>query len=234
MKQRVLVVEDEPSILDTVVYALETEGLSAVGCGTCEAARQHFEKDRFDLAILDVGLPDGNGMELCKQLRAASALAVIFLTARSSEVDRIVGLEIGGDDYVVKPFSPRELTARVKAVLRRASSVAPTVDLGTVKPSHALCIDERSCQATFFGEPLALSATELRLLQTLSKHPGRVFSREQLMNLAWDDPGSAMERTVDAHVKALRQKLRSVREDVEPIQTHRGFGYSYRVDWDGK
>jgi two-component system, OmpR family, catabolic regulation response regulator CreB len=231
VKARILVVEDEPSILDTVVYALETEGLSAVGCATCEAARRAVADAVFDLAILDVGLPDGNGMELCRLLREKSALPVIFLTARSSEVDRIVGLEIGGDDYVVKPFSPRELTARVKAVLRRVHSLAPQVDLRQVRPANALCIDEQTCQATFFGEALGLSATELRLLQTLSKHPGRVFSREQLMNLAWDDPGSAMERTVDAHVKALRQKLRAVREDVEPIQTHRGFGYSYRLDW---
>jgi len=234
VKHRVLVVEDEPSILDTVVYALETEGLSAFGCGTCAEAAKRFESESFDLAILDVGLPDGSGMDLCKTLRTHSSVPIIFLTARSSEVDRIVGLEIGGDDYVVKPFSPRELTARVKAVLRRAHSVAPHVDLHSVKPAHALCIDESTLQATFFGEALILSATEFRLLQTLSRHPGRVFSREQLMNLAWDDPGSAMERTVDAHVKALRQKLRSVREDVEPIQTHRGFGYSYRVDWQVK
>lgn len=234
MKQRVLVVEDEPSILDTVLYALETEGLLAVGCGTCDAAKRLFESASFDLAILDVGLPDGNGMDLCKHLRSRSSMPVIFLTARSSEVDRIVGLEIGGDDYVVKPFSPRELTARVKAVLRRSHSVAPQVDLRNVKPSHALCIDETTLQATFFGEALLLSATEFRLLQTLSRHPGRVFSREQLMNLAWEDPCSAMERTVDAHVKALRQKLRTVREDVDPIMTHRGFGYSYRVDWEGR
>ncbi len=232
VKHRVLVVEDEPSILDTVVYALVTEGFAAAGCATCEEAARRFETENFDLAILDVGLPDGNGMELCKTLRRRLPIPVIFLTARASEVDRVVGLEIGGDDYVVKPFSPRELTARVKAVLRRAHSVAPQVDLRSVKPCHALCIDEATLQATFFGEPLVLSATEFRLLQTLFGHPGRVFSREQLMNLAWEDPGSAMERTVDAHVKALRQKLRAVREDVEPIQTHRGFGYSYRTDWE--
>lgn len=232
MKHRVLVVEDEPSILDTVVYALETEGISVVGVGTCAEASARILAEPFDLLILDVGLPDGSGMDLCKQVRATSAVPVIFLTARSSEVDRIVGLEIGGDDYVVKPFSPRELTARVKAVLRRMHSVAPKVDLQSVRPASALCIDDRTMQATFFGEALSLSATELRLLRILSQHPGRVFSREQLMNLAWEDPGAAMERTVDAHVKALRHKLRAVRADVEPIQTHRGFGYSYRIDWE--
>lgn len=231
MKHRILVVEDEPSILDSVLYALETEGMLPMGAGTCAEAARRMTADDFDLLILDVGLPDGSGMDLCRQIRGTSSVPVIFLTARASEVDRIVGLEIGADDYVVKPFSPRELTARVKAVLRRAHSIAPQVDLQRVRPTSALCIDDRTLQATFFGETLPLSATELRLLRILFQHPGRVFSREQLMNLAWEEPGSAMERTVDAHVKALRHKLRAVRADVEPIQTHRGFGYSYRVDW---
>ena len=222
--QRVLVVEDEPSILDSVLYALRTEGFEPIGHGTCRDAIAWMRQESADLVILDVGLPDGSGMELCKTIRAASNVPVIFLTARASEVDRIVGLEIGADDYVVKPFSPRELTARVKAVLRRFGDANRVGAKPTALPG--LVFDEESCQASFHGSALGLSATEWKLLRALAGHPGRVFSREQLMNLAWEDPGAAMERTVDAHIKSLRHKMRAIRPDVDLIQTHRGFGYS--------
>ena len=229
MKPRILVVEDEPSILESVLYALKTDGMEATGVGTCAAGLEVLMQGGIDLAIMDVGLPDGSGMELCKTLRRHSNIPVIFLTARASEVDRIVGLEIGGDDYVVKPFSPRELTARMRAVLRRApgqpvSSAAPCTPSG-----DGLQIDESRMQASYAGQALVLSATELKLLRVLSRHPGRVYSREQLMDRAWDDPGAALERTVDAHIKTLRQKLRSISGDKEFIVTHRGFGYSYHA-----
>jgi two-component system, OmpR family, catabolic regulation response regulator CreB len=224
--QRVLVVEDEPSILDSVLYALRTEGFDAVGLGTCTEALAWMRRESADFLILDVGLPDGSGMELCKTVRMESRVPIIFLTARSSEVDRIVGLEIGADDYMVKPFSPRELTARVKAVLRRVAGNAAAPEAAK---SKGLVFDEAGCQASFHGMALGLSVTEWKLLKALAAHPGRVFSREQLMDLAWDDPGAAMERTVDAHIKSLRHKLRAAHAEVEPIQTHRGFGYSYQA-----
>lgn len=227
-KQRILVVEDEPSILDNITYSLETEGFEPVGASTGGSALELFG-DSFDLAVLDVGLPDISGFELCKQIRAASDLPIIFLTARAQEVDRIVGLEIGGDDYMVKPFSPRELSARVKAVLRRYHVGASESE--TVSPStdgSGLVVDEERMQIRFKGNPLTLSSTEFRLLRILCQHPGRVYSRAQLMNAAWEEPHAAMERTVDAHIKALRAKLKSVAPDRDPIETHRGLGYSLR------
>lgn len=227
-KQRILIVEDEPSILDNIAYSLETEGFEPVGCHTGGDALERF-REGFDLAVLDVGLPDVSGFELCKQIRAESKLPIIFLTARAAELDRIVGLEIGGDDYMVKPFSPRELSARVKAVLRRSEK--PVAEMA--KPTHGppFEIDEERIQILYFGHSLTLSSTEFRLLRLLCRHPGRVYSRAQLMNSVWEEPEAAMERTVDAHVKSLRAKMKAVREDIDPIETHRGMGYSLREDW---
>ena len=225
MKPRILVVEDEPSILDNILYSLETEGFEPHGCATGVAARAALRDGTFALVVLDVGLPDTPGFELCKEIRRASNLPIIFLTARASEVDRVVGLEIGGDDYMVKPFSPRELCARVKAVLRRTQA-GPAA--ASAQPPGPFRVDEDRAQIVFFGQPLGLSGTEFRLLRALCAKPGRVLSRGQLMEIAWDDPGTALERTVDAHVKSLRARLREVRPDLDPIETHRGFGYSLR------
>ena len=226
MKPRILVVEDEPSILDNIVYSLETEGFQPHGCATGGEARAALQRGPWALVVLDVGLPDTLGFDLCKEIRRASNLPIIFLTARASEVDRVVGLEIGGDDYMVKPFSPRELCARVKAVLRRTS--APIANECTPVVPSAFRIDEERAQIQFHGARLALSGTEFRLLRALIAKPGRVFSRAQLMEIAWDDPGAALERTVDAHIKSLRAKLKEARPDADPIETHRGFGYSLR------
>ncbi len=223
MKPRILVVEDEPSILDNIVYSLETDGFSPLGCGTCGEARAALQKEAFALVVLDVGLPDMPGFEWCKEIRKTSNIPIIFLTARAGEIDRVVGLEIGGDDYMVKPFSPRELSARVKAVLRRFQS-APATPL-----DHGLFrIDEERAQIFFHECRLLLSSTEFRLLRALCRRPGRVFSREQLMEEAWSDPGAALERTVDAHIKSLRAKLREVAPELDPIETHRGLGYSLK------
>ena len=224
MKPRILVVEDEPSILDNLLYSLETEGFHPHGCATGGEARAALQDGSWALVVLDVGLPDTLGFDLCKEIRRTSSLPIIFLTARAGEVDRVVGLEIGGDDYMVKPFSPRELCARVKAVLRRAPS-SPPPDAVAPGPFH---IDEARRQILFLGTRLILSSTEFRLLRALCEKPGRVFSRAQLMDIAWDDPGAALERTVDAHIKSLRAKLKEAHPDADPIETHRGFGYSLR------
>ena len=226
MKPRILVVEDEPSILDNIVYSLETEGFEPQGCATAGAARVALAGGGFALVVLDVGLPDVSGFEFCKEIRRASQVPIVFLTARASEVDKIVGLEIGGDDYMVKPFSPRELSARVKAILRRIQS-PPSPEPTTSGPFR---IDEDRAQIHFHGKRLVLSGTEFRLLRVLCARPGRVYSRGQLMEAAWDDPGAALERTVDAHIKSLRAKLKEVRADLDPIETHRGFGYSLREE----
>ncbi len=225
----ILVVEDEQAIADAIVYALQTEGFTPVWKTTLGEARTALRDGEFALVVLDVGLPDGNGFDFCREIRRTHALPVIFLTARSSEVDRIVGLEIGGDDYVAKPFSPRELTARVRAVLRRGTP-APAAPAGSAAPgapaewSH----DTNRCQVSFRGHALPLTRNEYRLMAALLGRPGWVFSRERLMQAAWDDPGAALDRTVDAHIKSLRAKLRDVAPEADPIVTHRGLGYSLR------
>lgn len=222
---KILVVEDEPAIADTVVYALATEAFEPRWCTTAQAALSAVREADFALAILDVGLPDGSGFDLFKQLQQlAPALPAIFLTARSAEVDRVVGLELGADDYVAKPFSPRELVARVRTVLRR---VARATSAPQPAPSAFVVDDERK-SIRFRGQRLVLSRYEYRLLKVLIERPGRVYSRDELMNLAWDDPAASFDRTVDAHIKQLRAKLRAIDPTADPIQTHRGLGYSLR------
>ena len=222
----ILVVEDEPAIADTVVYALSTDGFSPHWVASGEAALAAAAQTPFALAIIDIGLPDINGFELFRRLRAAhSRLPVIFLTARSGEIDRVVGLELGADDYVAKPFSPRELVARVRTVLRRTQ--APAASPAPAVPA-AFAVDDERKQIRFHGALLDLSRIEYRLLKVLVDRPGRVFSRDELMERAWDDPGAAFDRTVDAHVKTLRAKLRAVAPQEDPIVTHRGMGYSLR------
>jgi two-component system catabolic regulation response regulator CreB len=227
VKPRVLVVEDEPAIADTIVYALSTDDFEPEWCATGMAALASARQRPAELAILDVGLPDINGFELLRKLQQQLPnLPAIFLTARSSEIDRIVGLELGADDYIAKPFSPRELVARVRTVLRRAQR-APAV----APPAHEnFTVDDEKKTIRFRGQALDLSRTEYRLLKVLIERPGRVYSRDELMQRAWDDPASAFDRTVDAHVKALRAKLRDVDSSIDPISTHRGMGYSLRED----
>jgi two-component system, OmpR family, catabolic regulation response regulator CreB len=221
---KILLIEDEPSIADNIIYALKTEGFAPTWCQTGGDGLRTFAEQKFSLVILDVGLPDVSGFELCKQLRARSLVPIVFVTARKDEIDRVVGLEIGADDYVVKPFTPRELTARVKAILRRTESA------GVAQPEtvRLFSVDDERCEIRYCGTPLQLSRYEFRLLKVLVQKPGRVYSRDQLMELAWEEPDTALDRTVDAHIKMLRAKLRAIREDEDPIRTHRGLGYSLK------
>jgi two-component system catabolic regulation response regulator CreB len=227
-RPRILVVEDEPSIADNIVYSLESEGFMPVVCRTGAEALEQAKRELWSLVVLDVGLPDLSGFEVCRRLLGQRDVPVIFLTARGQEVDRVVGLELGADDYVVKPFSPRELTARVRAVLRRAAKSEGTPPTAAIRPIE---VDEVRCVIRYFGQALQLPRYEYRLLRTLAKHPGRVFSRAQLMDQASDEPEAAMERTVDAHIKSLRAALKAVKPDIDPILTHRGMGYALTEDW---
>ena len=219
---QILIVEDEAAIADTLVYALQAEGFVTHWSSLGGEALTLLENGAFDLAILDVGLPDISGFEVCKRLRRFSELPVIFLTARSEEIDRVVGLEIGADDYVVKPFSPREVAARVKAILKRmtprtAPEAAPAL----------FVIDPERVQISYRAQPLSLTRHEFRLLQCLLEQPERVFSREQLLDALGVVADVGYERNIDSHIKSLRAKLRLVAAEAEPIQTHRGLGYSY-------
>ncbi len=264
-RRTVLLVEDEPGIADAAAYALEREGFEIARAATLGEARRRLGGAPVSFIVLDVGLPDGSGFDFCREVRARSDVPILFLTARSEEVDRVVGLELGADDYLAKPFSPRELAARVKAVLRRVRPAArgddsdahadarrgeppppveapanpegvdpgprTTATSARAQDASPFSIDEERCRITYFGTPLELSRLEYRLLLVFLRRPGRVYSRSQLLDLAWDEPDASLERTVDSHVKMLRAKLRRARSDLDPIQTHRGLGYSMRETW---
>lgn len=223
---RILVVDDEPSIADNIIYALTSEGFEAKGCTSGEEAEAALTASAFDLIILDIGLPDMSGFDFARQLRGHSAIPIIFVTARSDEIDRVVGLEIGADDYVVKPFSLRELCARVKAVLRRTGTKAAE---NTEDDNLLFNVNDLRMQIMYRNQPLSLSKIEYRLLKLLIDSPERVYSREQLMHHAWEHhAGISLQRTVDTHIKTIRQKLKAVYPDDDPVITHRGIGYSLR------
>ena len=226
MLAKLLIVDDEPSIADNLCYALTTEGYDVSWAKTIEEANSEYNSKHFDLIVLDVNLPDGSGFEFCKQVRAGSDIPIIFLTSRGSELDRVVGLEIGGDDYVVKPFSPRELTARVKNILRRINKQRETIE-GSAGQNRLFEVDDERKQIRLKGKALDLSRYEYGLLKTLIRRPGRVYSRDELMTLVWDEPESSFDRTVDAHIKNIRLKLKEVMSDSNIIITHRGMGYSF-------
>lgn len=231
MKKRVLVVEDEPSVADNMMYALSTEGFTPEWCQTGEAAQTVLSSEEVALVVLDVGLPDMNGFELAKAIRWHSDVPIIFVTARAEEVDRIVGLEIGADDYMVKPFSPRELTARVKAILRRTERQPNGArESRNAQRSSPFQLDEARHLISYYGVALTLSRYEFRICCLLVKHPGRVYSREQLLRLLWESPEMSLERTVDTHIKTLRQKLKAIRPDKDPVVTHRGVGYALKEE----
>ena len=246
-KPRILLVEDESGIADTLQYVLSTDGFVPVWCSTATEALTQFSAELPALVVLDVGLPDMNGFELFRRLQALPGghqVPMLFLTARSDEIDRVVGLELGADDYIAKPFSPRELVARVRTILRRsarpavaapmapalAAAVAPA--LAAVAPALWL-LDEERHQIRFYGRALELSRYEYGVLRLLVQKPGRVFTRDELLQKVWGDANDSFDRTVDAHIKTLRAKLKAVAPGLEPIRTLRGTGYALNEDLPG-
>ncbi len=251
-KPVILVVEDEPGIADTLHYVLASDGFEPLHCASAREAVERFAARAPDLAILDVGLPDMNGFELFRQLQAlpgGKRVPMLFLTARSAEIDRVVGLELGADDYVAKPFSPRELVARVRTILRRSQrgEAAENAADSKEKPTSArldtepTAIENEATRPTrhvpfelgaerrlnrYHGQRLDLARYEYGLLATLIQRPGRVFTRGELLARVWDERAESFDRTVDAHVKTLRAKLRAVRPGDDPIRTLRGVGYA--------
>lgn len=234
-QKRILIVEDEPSIADNIAFGLKQEGFTSEWKSTGIEALEALKGGDFALVVLDVGLPDASGFEVCKQIRAVSSIPIVFLTARSEEIDRILGLEIGGDDYVCKPFSVRELVTRIRVILRRANGPValgrqepqahPAAPTGETRNHGPFSVDESRYEIALRGTALTLTRYEYRLLALLLKRPGRVLTREQLMNQVWEEPEASGERTVDAHIKSLRAKLREV-DPADYIRTHRGIGYS--------
>ena len=229
MPHHILIVEDEPAIAETLIYAFKEAGITTTHKILGSEAIAEISKNAIDFVILDVGLPDMTGFDVCKQIRGFSNVPILFLTARNHEIDRIVGLEIGADDYVTKPFSPREVVARVKAILRRADSNHTQ----SSKKSIPFSVDDMANRIQYRGQYLDLTRYEFLLLKTLVKQPQRVFSRDQLMDIVWAKAENTLERTVDAHIKTLRAKLRSVDNAIEApsqmIVTHRGMGFSLQA-----
>ncbi len=223
----ILIAEDELAIADTVVYALRAEGHAAEHVLLGGAVVPRVQAGGIDLVLLDVGLPDMSGFDVCRALRSISDVPVIFLTAREGELDRVLGLELGADDYVVKPFSPRELVARVRAHLRRRTLAAQS----RWQRMDAFELDRQGRRIRYRGHLLDLTRYEYGLLEALLARPGAVLSRGQLMDQVWADALDSSDRTVDTHIKTLRAKLRAASGDAngDPIQTHRGLGYSLDV-----
>lgn len=230
MRKRILLLEDEQAIADTLIYALHSEGFDVTHVRLAREALTLHEHTPPDLAILDVGVPDGSGFDVCRAIRKTSELPIVFLTARHEEIDRVLGLELGADDYVVKPFSPREVCARVRAILRRSAAAVPAAaPLAPAPAGLTLKLDEQAQRIVCAGQVLALTRYEFLLLATLLRRPQRIFSRTELMELVWGGAPHTSDRTVDAHVKLLRAKLREQGLQGEVIQTHRHMGYSLRL-----
>jgi two-component system OmpR family response regulator len=224
---KVLDDEDDPRNSDELEYALKAEGHDVQKAQRGREAIEIAERSAPGLIVLDVGLPDIDGFEVCRAVRKFSEVPVIFLTSRSDEIDRVVGLEIGGDDYVVKPFSPRELLARIKAIRRRHDRIT-TAPAETAPNSELrygpITIDPEKFRVRSGNREIVLTAQEFKLLELLVRHPGRVFTREQVLNRAWGDGGLVTDRTIDVHVKSLRKKFGKL----DFIETVRGIGYRAR------
>lgn len=224
MKKKIALIEDEADIFGLLKYNLEKEGYLLVGSQTGKGAIELCRRERPDLVILDIMLPDSDGLDICKGIRNHPDLAhipIIFLTARAAESDRILGLELGANDYVVKPFFVRELLARVKLQLR-----GPQAPEGVLR-SRGIELDRNSCRARLNGEPLTLTATEFRLLEFLMRRGGTVFSREQLLNAVWGHGRAVTDRTVDVYIVRLRQKIEQDPANPTVVRSVRGFGYSF-------
>jgi DNA-binding response OmpR family regulator len=224
--KKIVLIEDDPDLYSLIQYNLDKEGFTVVGSQTGKGALELCRRERPELIILDIMLPDSDGLDICKGIRAHPELApipVIFLTARASETDRIVGLELGANDYIVKPFFVRELVARIKIHFRGRQQTTKLLKVGELE------LDRTRCQVKLAGTEIALTATEFRLLEFLMSRPGVVFSREQLLDAVWGHDRAVTDRTVDVYVLRLRQKIEN-ENSPSFIRSVRGFGYSFNME----
>ncbi|MCU0493569.1 MAG: response regulator transcription factor [Chloroflexaceae bacterium] len=230
--ERILIVDDEPTIVEVVQLYLSREGFDVVTAADGQAALAAVAQRRPDLLILDLMLPHVDGLEVCRRVRAEGALPIIMLTARDEEIDRILGLELGADDYITKPFSPRELVARVKAVLRRSQATQASATKDGSQPAviaGPLRIEPAAHAATLAGQALALTAREFELLLFLARHPGQVFTREQLLDQVWGYTFASDASTVTVHVRRLREKIENDPTEPRFLLTVWGVGYKFEV-----
>ncbi len=226
MSKKIAVIEDDADLFALLKYNLSKEGFVVIGAQTGRGAAELCRREKPDLVLLDIMLPDADGLDICKSIRAHAELAhipVIFLTARASETDRIVGLELGANDYIVKPFFVRELLARIKIQFRGQATAARLLRAASLE------LDRSSCEVRLDGSPLTLTATEFRLLEFLMSRPGVVFSREQLLDSVWGHDRAVTDRTVDVYILRLRQKIEADPANPALIRSVRGFGYSFNV-----
>ena len=225
---RILLVDDEQSVQTLLTYPLRKEGYEVIAASTGREALARFQEGHFDLVVLDVMLPEVDGFDVCKQLRAKSSVPIIMLTAKAEELDKVLGLELGADDYITKPFSMREFRSRVKAVLRRANVTrngdAPDEPL----VNGELSVDFAKRQVELRGAPVRLTYVEFEILSALARSPGRVFSRSMLLERLWGDSSFRDPRTIDVHIRHLREKIERDAKDPDYIFTVRGVGYRFR------
>lgn len=223
---RILVVDDDSHIREVVRFALEKAGHAIVEAEDGAKALELTQSDKFDLLVLDIVMPEIDGLEVCRSLQAEARVPIIFLSSRDDELDRVLGLELGADDYVTKPFSPRELVSRVKAVLRRISAASPSEPKPEQIRYGDLLLDPVQFRCTHEGTEIVFTVTEFALLKTLLSSPGRAWTRQQLVDHAYGQDHVVTERTVDSHIRRVRQKLKTV--GIEPIETVFGLGYRCR------
>ncbi|XDD54584.1 response regulator [Leptospira sp. WS4.C2] len=217
---KILLIEDEPGIQETIQITLESEGFSVSLASTGKEGIQKVSHD-ISLIVLDIGLPDQSGFEVLKEIRKSFQTPVIFLTARNTEIDKVLGLEIGADDYLVKPFSPRELLARIRAILRRTTQPQPMED-------HKFRISLDKKLVYLNGKSLNLSPYEYKTMELFFKWPGRIFTREEIMDNVWTEPEDSFDRAVDTVIKNIRARFKEIENDFDPIETRRGQGYGLK------
>jgi DNA-binding response OmpR family regulator len=225
---RILLVDDEQPVQKLLTYPLEKEGYEVVPALDGQEALASFEQGEFDLVVLDIMLPKLDGLEVCRRLRAQSSVPIIMLTAKAEEIDKVLGLELGADDYITKPFSMREFRSRVRAALRRAE-MAPDDEPGEeplVRGELRIDFEKRTTELA--DQPIDLTYVEFEILSVLARHPGRVFTRDMLLDRIWGDSAFRDQRTIDVHIRHLREKLERDPKNPEYLLTVRGVGYHFR------
>jgi DNA-binding response OmpR family regulator len=227
---RILLVDDEQAIQTMLSYPLQKEGYDVVRASDGEEALERFGEQQFDLVVLDVMMPKLDGLEVCRRLRATSSVPIIMLTARAEEIDKVLGLELGADDYITKPFSLREFSSRVRALLRRAAMAGDGPGDGTDEALeiHGLRIEPSKRQVSVNDEPVTTTFVEFEILHALASSPGRVFSRDMLLTRIWGDSAFRDQRTIDVHIRHLREKIEADPKEPEYLFTVRGVGYRFR------
>lgn len=217
---RILLADDDPSLREVVRYALDRAGFEVIEAQDGRVALDRFGRHAVDLVVLDVLMPELDGIEVCRAIRKTSSVPIVFLSSRSEEVDKILGLEMGGDDYITKPFSPRELVSRVRAVLRRTR---PPEEPTAIVEAAGVKLDVEAFRVWANTTEVTLTVTEFRILEVLVRRPGRVFTRDELVQRAYDGPHHVSDRTLDSHMRRIRQKLRE--GGLDPIETVHGLGF---------